>query len=115
MNTSDSHSCVTHSLPKRRIEKISVCGILLVSRMYCPVLRCHQKSGSVIGCEARVKITAMKTILSSGRVDCIFRSPLPDWVETLTIASAASIKVELHLSLNASHNSMCSIRHPQSK
>src|SRR6266404_3304326 len=81
MKTSDSHSWVIHSLPKRKLEKMSVWGILLVSKMYCPVLRCHQKSESVRGrAVARIKITAMTTKTSGRRLDrSTFISPRPDW------------------------------------
>src|SRR5712691_9208092 len=69
MNISESHSWVTHSLPKRSAEKISVCGIFLVSTRYCPVLRCHQKSESVIGRALAAKITSMKIKTRSRRLE----------------------------------------------
>src|SRR5207245_869424 len=69
MNISESHSWVTHSLPKRSLEKISVRGICFVSTRYCPVLRCHQKSGSVIGRTLAAKITSMKIKSRSRRLE----------------------------------------------
>src|SRR6266498_553664 len=90
MKTSDSHSWVIHSLPNRKLEKMSVCGILLVSKMYWPVLRCHQKSGSVIGWAARIKINAMKSKTSSRRVDNSSTGFRLESAEILTIGSSVN-------------------------
>ena len=69
--------------------------MLLVSRMYCPVLRCHQKCGSVIGWAARIKIKAMKAKASSRRVDNISRGPRLVCAEFLTIRSFVLISLDL--------------------
>src|SRR6266511_4319238 len=95
MKTSDSHSWVIHSLPNRKLEKMSVCGILLVSKMYWPVLRCHQKSGSVIGWAARIKINAMKSKTSSRRVDNSSTGFRLESAEILTIGSSVLIRLDL--------------------
>jgi len=74
---------------------MSECGMLLVSRIYCPVLRCHQKSGSVMGWAARIKIKAIKTKASSRRVDNISSSPRLECVEFLTTTSLVLISLDL--------------------
>ncbi len=95
MNTSDSHSCVTHSLPNRKLEKISVCGMFLLSKMCCPVLRCHQKSGSVMGWAERIKINAMKTKTSSRRVDRMSPGSRLERAEISTTGSSVLIRLNL--------------------